>query len=73
MLTIVSKLLQDEALEEDEEFEYIPMPPLEPGDHSTPRKKGGPAAPDTLPHQLKQMPTQELQQLLTSLQQDMKN
>ena len=73
MLTIVSKLLQDKALEEDEEYEYISIPPLEPGDYSMPRKKGGPAAPDTLPHELKQMPTQELQQVLTSLQQELKN
>ena len=76
MLTIVSKLLQDKALEEGEEYEYIPIHPLDsgdPGDHSTPMKKGGPAAPDTLPHESKQMPTQELQQLLTSLQQEMKN
>ena len=43
MLTIVSKLLQDKALEEGEEYEYIPIHPLDPGDpgdHSTPRKKG---------------------------------
>ena len=76
MLTIVSKLLQDKALEEGEEYEYIPIHPLDPGDpgdHSTLRKKGGPAAPDALPHELKQMPMQELQQLLTSLQQEMKN
>ena len=76
MLTIVSKLLQDKALEEEEEYEYIPihlLDPGDPGDHSTPRKKGGPAAPDALPHELKQMPTQELQQLLTSLKQEMKN
>ena len=73
MLTIVSKLLQDKALEEGEEYEYIPIHPLDPGDHSTPRKKGGPAAPDALPHELKQMPMQELQQLLTSLQWEMKN
>ena len=73
MLTIVSKLLQDKALEEGEEYEYIPIHPLDPGDHSTPRKKGGPAAPDALSHELKQMPMQELQQLLTYLQQEMKN
>ena len=70
MLTIVSKLLQDKALEEGEEYEYIPILPLDPGDHSIPRKKGGPTAPDALPHELRM---QELQQLLTSLQQEMKN
>ena len=76
MLTIVSKLLHDKALEKGEEFEHIPIQPLDPGDpgaHSTPRKKGGPAPPEALPHELKQMPTQELEQLLNSLQQEMKN
>ena len=76
MFKILSKLLEDKALEEGEEYEYIPIHPLdpgEPGDHSTPRKKEGPAAPDALPHELKQLPMQELQQLLTSLQQEMKN
>ena len=60
MLTIVSKLFQDNALEEGEEYEYIPIHPLDPGDpggHSTPQKNGEPAASDALPHELKQMPT----------------
>ena len=76
MLTIVSKLLHDKALEKGEEYEYIPIQPLDPGDprvHSTPREKGGPAVPEALPHGLKQMPTQGLEQLLNSLQQEMKN
>ena len=73
MFTIVSKLLQDKALEEGEEYEYIPIHPLGPGDHSTPRKKGGPAAPEALPYELKPIPMQELQQLLNYLQQEMKN
>ena len=74
MLTIASKLLQGKDLKEGEEYEYIPIHPLDPGapeDHSTPNKKGGPAAPNALAHELKHMPTQELQQLLTSLQQEM--
>ena len=32
MLTIVSKLLQDKALEEGEEYEYIPIHPMDLGD-----------------------------------------
>ena len=43
MLTIVSKLLQGKDLEEGEEYEYIPIHPLDPDvheDHSTPKKKG---------------------------------
>ena len=74
MLTIISKLLQGKDLEEGEEYEYIPIHPLDPEvpkDHSTPKKKGGPAAP-TLAHELKHMPTQELQQLLSSLQHEMR-
>ena len=41
MLSIVSELLQDKALEESEEYEYIPIQPLDPGGpgkHSTPKK-----------------------------------
>ena len=52
--------IQDKALEDGEDYEYIPIHPLDPGDpgdHSTSRKKGGPAAPDALLHELKQMPT----------------
>ena len=32
MLIIVSKLLHDKAVEEGEEYEYIPTQPLGPGD-----------------------------------------
>ena len=45
MLTIVSKPIQGKELEEGEEYDYIPIPPLDPEAHSTPKKKGGPAAP----------------------------
>ena len=72
MLTLVNKLLQDEDLEEGEDYEYIPIPPLDAGDHSTPKKKGGPATFKAGTHVIKHMPTQELQQLLSSLQQEMR-
>ena len=72
MLTIVNKLLHDKELEEGEDYEYIPIPPLDPEDHSTPKKKGGPAASKALTQGIKHMPTQELQQLLSSLQQEMR-
>ena len=71
-LTIVNNLLQDRELEEGEDYGYIPIPPLDPEDHSTPKKKGGPAAPKALTQEIKHMPTQELQQLLSSLQQEMR-
>ena len=48
------------------------MDPKVPEDHSTPKKKGGPAAPIALAHELMHMPTQELQQLLSSPQQEMR-
>ena len=70
MLAIASRLLQGKDLEEDDEYEYIPTQPLDPGvpkDHLTPKMKGGPVAHNALSHELKHMPTQELQQLLTSL------
>ena len=76
MLTIVNKLLHDKASGKGKEYEYITIQPLDPGDsgaQSLPRKKGGPAVPEALPHELKQMPTQELELLLNSLQQEMKN
>ena len=75
MLAIASRPLQGKDLEEDREYEYISIQPLDPGvpeDHSTPKKKGGPAAPNVLSHEFMHMPTQELQQLLTSLQQEMR-
>ena len=74
MLAIAGKLLQGKELEKGEEYGYITIPPLDPGDpedHSTPKKRGGPAA-LALPHELKHMPMQDLQQLLTSLQQEMR-
>ena len=63
-------------MEEGEEYEYIPIQPVElgdPGKHSTPKKKEEPAAAADLPYQLKQMPTQELQQIMAFLQQEMKS
>ena len=76
MLSVVSKLPQDKALEESEEYEYIPIQSLDlggPRKHSTPMKGEEPAAADALTYQLKQMPTQELQQIMSSLQQEMKS
>ena len=75
MLSIASKLIQGKDVEEGEEYEYISIHPLDPGvpeEHSNPKKKGGPAAPNALAHELKHMPAQEPQQLLTSLQQEMR-
>ena len=50
ILPIVLRLLEDKALEEGEEYDYIPIEPLEPkgaggpDTHSTPKKKDEPVA-----------------------------
>ena len=75
LFQIVSKLLQDKALEEGEEYEYIPIKPLDPGGsgtHSTPEKGENPAATDVLANQLKQMTTHELQQIKSAHQLEMR-
>ena len=64
MLAIASRLLQGKGLKGDEAYGYISIQPVDPGvpeDHSIPKKKGGPAAPNALAHGPKHMPTQELQ------------
>ena len=59
------------ALEEEEEYEYIPIEPLEPKGaggpwkHSTPKRREEPAA-TALAEQLKTMTTQELQNIMSS-------
>ena len=75
ILPIVIKLLQDKTLEEGEEYEYIPFKPLDPrgsGVHPTPKKGKNPTAADALVDQLKQMTTQELQQIMSALQLEMR-
>ena len=73
----MTKLLQDKALEEGEEYEYIPIEPVEPkgagdpGKHSIPKRRGEPTA-TSLAEQLKTMTTQELQNIMSALQQEMK-
>ena len=50
IIAIISRLLEDKGLEEGEEYEFIPIRPLEPKDdggpqpHSTPKKKAEPIA-----------------------------
>ena len=76
VLQIVSKLLQNKALEEGEEYAYIPielLDPRGPGKHSTPKKGEDPDATDALSGQLKQMSIQELQQIMPALQQEMRS
>ena len=63
------------ALEEREEYEYIPIKPLDPwgsGKHYTP-KRGEETAATALAEQVKSMTTQEPQQIMSALQQEMKS
>ena len=76
VLQIVHKPLQDKALKEGEEYEYIPIKPLDPkgpGQHSTPKKEKIPDTADDLSGHLKQIPMQELQQVMSALQKELKN
>ena len=75
---IVIKVLADKALGEGEEYEYIPIEPLEPrgaGDprkHSTPKRGEEPVA-TAFAKQLKSPEMQELQQIMSALEQEMKS
>ena len=75
---IVVKLLADKALEEEEKYEYIPIEPLDlrgaggAEKHST-AKRGEEPVSTALAKQLKSLETQELQQIMSALQQDMKS
>ena len=74
---IVTKLPADKALEEGEEYEYIPIEPLEtkgaggPGKHSTP-KRGDEPVTTALAKQLNPR-AQELQQIMSAAQLEMKS
>ena len=76
--SIVSKLLEDKALEEGEEYEFIPIEPVEkkgaegPQPHSTSKKKAEPIA-TVLAEQFKQLESQDLQQILSAIQTEMRN
>ena len=76
--SIVNKLLEDKALEESEEYEFIPIEPEEkkgaegPQPQSTPKKKGEPIA-TVLAEQFKQLESWDLQQILSVIQTEMRN
>ena len=77
ILPIVTKLLEDKALEEGEEYEYIPIELLElkgaggPGKYSTPKRGEEPVA-TVLAKQLKSLGSQELQQIRSAIQLEMR-
>ena len=71
--SIVTKLLENKALEEREEYEFIPIESEEqkgaegPQPHSIPKKKAMPIA-TVLAEQFKQLESQDLQQILSAMQ-----
>ena len=77
-VNIVQKLLEHKPLEEGENYELIPIEPeggrgaegLQP--HSTPKKKAEPLA-SVLTEHVKQLQSQELQQLLSAVQLEMRS
>ena len=75
---IVNKLLEDKALEEGEEYEFIPIEPEEkkgakdPQPHSTPKNKAEPIA-TVLAEQFKQLESQDLHQILSPIQTEMRS
>ena len=76
MYTIVSKLLENKTLEEGEVFEFIPIELEEPrgaeGSHSTPKRKAEPIA-TVLAEQFKKLESQDLQQILSATQSEMRS
>ena len=69
---------EDKALEEGEEYKFIPIEPVEHNDdggpqpHSTPKKKAEPVA-SVLAEQFKQLDSQDLQQILFAIQTEKRN
>ena len=78
ILPIVMRLLENKALEEGEEYVFIPIEPVEPKDaggsdiHSTPKNKPEPVA-TTLAKEIKHLESQELQQILSAIHSEIKS
>ena len=76
--SIVSKLLEDKALEEGEQYKFIPIEPVEqrgdggPQPHFTPRKKAEPIA-TAFAEQFKQLESQDHQQIPFAIQSEMRS
>ena len=74
IISIVAKLLEGPALEEGEEFEYIPVESEIEGavvpQFSTPKKGNDPVIPQLVEH-FKSLQTSELKQILTTLNREM--
>ena len=70
IISIVSKLLEDKALEQGEEFEYIPIETEGTPQFSTLRKGEDLVIPQLVEH-FKSLKTSELKQLMTTLTREM--
>ena len=69
IIPIIAKLLDDKALEDGEEYEYIPMEEETSAQFPTP-KKGGPVIPQLVGH-FKSHQMFELKQLMTAISKEM--
>ena len=70
IISIVAKLLGDKALEEGEEFEYIPIEAEGEPQFSTHKKGEDPVIPQLVEH-FKSLQTSELKQIMTALTREM--
>ena len=70
IISIVDKLPEDKALEEEEEYEYIPIEAEGSPQFSTPKKGEDPVIPHLVEH-FKSLHTSELKQIVTALSREM--
>ena len=70
VIPIIAKLLEDKALEEGEEYEYIPVEAEGSPHFSTPKKGEEPVIPQLAGH-IKSLQTSELKQILTAISKGM--
>ena len=70
IISIVVQLLEDKALEKEEEFVYIPIEAEGPPQFSTPKKGEDPVILQLVEH-FKSLQTSELKQIMTALTREM--
>ena len=70
IISIIAKLLEDKALEDEEEYEYIPIEAEGSPQLSTPKKGEEPVIPQLVEH-FKSLQTSELKQIMTAISREM--
>ena len=70
IISIIAKLLEDKALEDGEEYEYIPIEADWSPQFSTPKKGEEPVIPQLVEH-FKSLQTSELKQIMTAISREM--